>query len=190
MDLRVSDIRQYLYCARIPHYYYVRPVQRKISFMMSRGQEQHDIMERLELRRTLKRYGLIEGERLFRVPLSSQTLRLSGICDLVVRTNHEDIPCEFKSSSSPQWSSHRYQLAAYGLLLEEKFGRPVRRGFIAWIPRGKILEVSISDGVRRYLRGIVGVIRHEINRQAFPPPTIHRGRCRDCEFRLHCSDIS
>lgn len=189
MELRVSDIRQYLYCPRIPHYYYVRPVQRKVSFMMSRGQDQHEYMERLELRRTLRRYGLTEGERLFRVPLTSKSLGLSGICDLVVRTNHEDIPCEFKSSSSPQWSSHRYQLAAYGLLLEEQFGRPVRRGFVAWIPRGKILEVSITDGVRSYLRRIVGDIRREIAQQTFPPPTTRRGRCRDCEFRLHCGDV-
>lgn len=190
MDLRVSDLRQYLYCARIPHYYYVRPVKRKVSFMMSRGQELHEQMERLELRRTLKRYGLTEGERLFRVPLSSRVLGLSGVCDLVVRTNHEDIPCEFKSSSSPNWSSHRYQLAAYGMLLEEQYGRPVRRGFLAWAPRGIILEVSITDAVRRYLRRLVNDLRREITQEFFPPPTSRRGRCHDCEFRLHCNDVT
>jgi CRISPR-associated exonuclease Cas4 len=188
-SLRVSDIRQHLYCPRIPYYSYVVPVDRHETFKMVHGRDVHNEIERLERRRTLARYGLEAGERLFRVQLSSERLKLNGTLDLLIRTDREDVPVEFKYTLGDVMSHHKYQLAAYALLVEEHFGRPVRRGVLAILPANRIRWIAVTEGVRRYVNRLLREIRASIARQLMAPPVRRCGRCRDCEFRYYCHDI-
>lgn len=145
--------------------------------------------QRLERRRTLARYGLEAGERLFRVQLSSERLKLNGTLDLLIRTDREDVPVEFKYTLGDVMSHHKYQLAAYALLVEEHFGRPVRRGVLAILPANRIRWIAVTEGVRRYVNRLLREIRASIARQLMAPPVRRCGRCRDCEFRYYCHDI-
>ena len=186
---RVSDLRQHLWCPRIPFYSYVLPVDRKVTVKMEIGTQSHVRLEALERRRTLRRYHLKEGERLFRVPLSSSRLRLQGIVDLILRTPHEIIPVEFKAMGATPALHHKYQLAAYGMLAEERFHRTVRRGFLYMMEAQEIVPVELSEGVRRYVRMLVQRLEVMSATQHMPEATAHRERCRDCEFRHYCADI-
>ena len=81
---RVTDLKQFVYCARIVYYTYCLPLLRPVTFKMVAGVEAHDRAEGLEQRRSLRAYGLTSGRRYFDVVLESEALWLRGKVDMVV----------------------------------------------------------------------------------------------------------
>jgi CRISPR-associated exonuclease Cas4 len=189
MALTVTDVKNFLYCRRIPFHGYLLGVPRPQTFKMAEGKRAHADVGALEARRSLRAYGLREGERFFDVRLRSERLGLDGRLDMVIRTAGELIPVDFKDSMGPVGLNHRYQLTAYALLVEEAYGRPVRRGFIYLIPARRAVEVVVRPGMRRFVHRGLRAMRRMIAAESMPPPTRHRGRCTDCEFRRYCNDV-
>ncbi|RJQ05562.1 MAG: CRISPR-associated protein Cas4 [Bacillota bacterium] len=190
MHLRVSDLKQFTYCPRIIYYSYVLPVERRTSYKMEVGSEQHQGLEELESRRTLKRYGLDAGERTFRVRLDSTRHGLSGVLDLLIKSGRDYYPVEFKDSAGGPALHHRYQLAAYCLLVEETFGAGVRMGFLYVIPQKRIVPVPFTPSLRQRVLALLSAMRGVVATERMPPPTRRRGRCKDCEYRNYCGDWS
>lgn len=189
LDLTASDIKQFLYCARIPFHRYVTRVPVVPTGKMTFGREAHARTNRLERRRTLAEFGLLEGEREFHVPLRSGRLGLSGVLDMLVRTPRELIPVELKDSEDPPGLNHKYQLVAYALLVEEQFRAVVRRGFIHLIPRKEVVEYPITPNMRRHVLRTLAAMRDVLASDRLPPPPSSLGKCVDCEYRRFCNDI-
>lgn len=189
VELSVSDLKQFAYCPRIPYYQYVMPVERVVTYKMVRGRTAQAKAEQLERRRLLERYGIDFGERLFGVQVTSGRLGLSGRIDLLIRTSEELIPVDFKDTEGPPRRNHRVQLAAYGLLAEETFGLPARRGFVCLIPSKTTAEVSIDGYARGLAEDAMVKIRRMIEEERMPEPTTVRSRCESCEFQNYCADI-
>ena len=99
MNIRVSDIKQYFYCPRVVYHTYYTPVVRPTTHPMQIGAIQHEVLSVLERRRTLSRYGLEAGSRQFHISLHAESLGLSGVLDLLIRTEDE---AYFQSNLSPQ----------------------------------------------------------------------------------------
>lgn len=79
LDLTVSDVRQHVYCPRIPYFRLgVRLPHRYVTGAMQEGLLEHQRTEALEQRRSLRAYGLADGERSFDVRLRSERLALGG----------------------------------------------------------------------------------------------------------------
>jgi CRISPR-associated exonuclease Cas4 len=188
-ELTVSDIKQFLYCARIPFHRYVTRVTAVPTAKMAFGKEAHARTDRLERRRTLAEFELLEGEREFHVPLRSERLGLTGVLDMLLRAPRELIPVEFKDSVDPPGLNHKYQLVAYGLLVEEQFGRIVRRGFIHLIPAKEVIEYPITPNMRRHVMRTLAAVRAAVVSDRLPPPPANLGKCVDCEYRRYCNDI-
>jgi CRISPR-associated exonuclease Cas4 len=188
LPLRVSDVKQFVYCARVVYYSYVMPIVKATTYKMEVGHEQHAALEGLENRRTLGRYGLESGAREFRVSLHSERHGLSGVLDLLITAGRDRYPVEFKDSPGGPALHHRYQLVAYCLLVEESYGAPVRSGFVYIIPRKEITEVPLTDAARERVRDILGAIRMMVRSERMPPATRRRGKCRECEYRNYCAD--
>jgi len=189
VPLTVSDIKQFLYCPRIGYFRTVLPVEHAATFKMEHGKEMHDLLDRLEKRRTLARYRLKEGIREFHVHVFSHRLGLSGVVDMIFRTPEGIIPVEFKASTREPGINHKYQLVAYAMLLEDVFQAQIRSGFIYLVPTEKIHLVPITASSREYVKGILGAIRNMIRHQQIPVPTRSRRRCRECEFANFCRDM-
>lgn len=189
LPLTVSDVKQYVYCPRVVYYTYHVSIRRPVTFKMEEGKREHEHVEALEQRRSLRAYGLSEGERHFNVGLHSDRLGLSGRLDMVIELPHEAVPVDFKNAPGPAPLNHKYQLAAYALLIEERWRKPVRRGFIYFVPDKRAQELALSPSIRRFTLGRVDRARKTVLGDGLPPPTRHRGRCRECEFRLFCNDI-
>ncbi len=187
--LTVSDVKQLGYCARIVYYTYLLGGRRPTTFKMAEGTRSHEEEGRRELRRSLRAYGLDEGERTLDVSLRSERLGLSGRLDLVIESGGAIFPVDFKNGTAPPGRNHRYQLTAYALLVEEAWKRPVRRGFIGLIPDRRAVPIAISPTMREEVRREIGAIRAMIAAEQMPPPTRLRGRCVDCEFRCWCNDL-
>lgn len=186
--IRVSDLKQYLYCPRVVFYTYCMPLEKTTTFKMDLGTEVHSIVEELERRRKLRKYNLTTGERRFEVWMTSETLGLSGKLDMLISTGEEQIPVDFKHTSGRPYKNHVYQLAGYALLVEEKYGGPVRRGFIYLIPARDAVVFDIGDGLKEDTRRKIGEIEEMIQREAMPPPA-SRSRCYDCEYLNFCNDV-
>ena len=127
--------------------------------------------------------------------LRSESWGLRGRADLVIDTDdnasdsRELIPVDFKLSPGRLGANIRLQLLAYGVLLEEAWGAPSRRGFVYFIPRRRATEVPFTPELRARLEASLGVMREMVQRERMPPPTRSRARCEVCEFRRFCNDV-
>lgn len=188
--IRVIDLKQYVYCPRILYYQTVLPAVRPLTYKMEAGIIAHQVEEGREKRRSLKCYGLKEGECTFNVPLLSAELGLSGILDMLIETESELIPVDYKQSK--KIGKHfKLQLMAYGRLLElaHPSGKPVQRGFLYMIPERKATAVPFTPARRRQLAQAMTGLQQIIWQQRMPEPTKQPAQCVDCEFRRFCNDV-
>jgi CRISPR-associated exonuclease Cas4 len=188
LELTVTDIRQHVYCPRIPYYRYTLPLERPVTAKMDLGKEEHETISAKEARRTLKAYGVKEGERRFGVDLYSESLGLRGKIDMVIFTPHEIIPVEYKMAAEIGLH-HKYQLTAYAMLAEHTFGGTVTRAFVYLTPVKKPLEVPITAAMRAHVKKILAELHAFFGNERLPRPTSHRKRCTDCEYRRFCGDV-
>jgi CRISPR-associated exonuclease Cas4 len=188
--IEVTDLKQYDYCPRIPFYRYCLPRIRPITYGMKEGIQSHVEEAAREERRSLRAYGLADGERVFDVLLRSETLGMVARIDLAIRREQipEAIVVDYKLSREPAGSHFRLQLAAYALALEEAWRLPVRRGFIYHIPQRQAEEIAITPGLRAKVARVRGAILASVLHERIPPPPSRRAKCVSCEFRRFCND--
>ena len=192
--LKVTDLKQFAYCPRIPYYHYCLPEVRPTTYKMDAGIRAQDRAEELERRRSLRAYGLTEGERHFNVSIASGQLGVSGQIDLVIRhtVNGEErlIPVDYKLSRREPGRHFKLQLACYALLLEEAWQLPVEEGFLYLIPARKAVRVPVTTRLRNDVRRQLAEIRELVLAERMPAVSARqRSRCVDCEFRRFCNDM-
>jgi CRISPR-associated exonuclease Cas4 len=124
-EFRVTDLKQYAYCPRIPFYQNVMGFVGKSTYKMQRGRESQAAIEGLERRRKLREYGLLQGRRHFGPWLYSKSLGLSGKLDLLIETDDACYPVDFKYTTGRPHHNHLLQLAGYSLLVSAEFSKPV-----------------------------------------------------------------
>lgn len=191
----VTDIKQYVCCPRLVYYHYCLPDVRPLTYSMEVGTQAHQQEEEREIRRSLKTYGIEQGERLFHYPVVSQTLEVKGKIDLVLvvpsweANEREIVVVEYKYSEQKAGSHFKLQLAAYALLIEEALHIPVRRGFLYSIPLRKAEQVLITSILRKKVQDITHEIKQLIGSEQMPEATRAQRRCPTCEFRRFCNDV-
>jgi CRISPR-associated exonuclease Cas4 len=189
IDLRVTDLKQFVYCPRIVFYQYVMPVEKKTSFKMEAGKQAEDLIDKLEQRRSLRKYRLAEGARRFHVWLRSERLGLSGKLDLLIESPEGLFPIDFKYTTGRPQKNHVYQLCGYALLLEEAYQQPVSRGFVYLIPHNEAVAIELTQARKDEALEQLRAMRTMIRTEAMPDPTPVRNRCAECEYRNYCGDI-
>jgi CRISPR-associated exonuclease Cas4 len=189
LQLTATDLKQWSYCPRIPYYRCVLPVRPAPTYKMQRGKDIQAAVEALERRRGFRAYGMRRGERHFGLWLHSTRLGLAGKLDLLVVTPDACYPVDFKDTEGGPRRNHRLQLAAYALLAEEAFARPVPEAFLYLVPEKRVASVPLSDADREEVRDALAAMRRMVDREEMPPPTPVRARCTVCEFQNYCRDI-
>jgi len=150
------------------------------------------LQEKEKRRRTSLQYlhTFAKAKKHFSVPLESKTLRLRGLLDLLIQLDGECIPVEYKYMKSARgkiWTDHKYQLAAYALLLDDRYRTTVKRGFVNYVVEDLVLSCEISDAVKRYTKQLIKKIQELIVRQELPPVTVPISRCTGgCGFYWVC----
>lgn len=185
----MTDLKQAAYCLRIPYYRYVMPVGHARTFKMERGRDIHSVIEALEKRRSFRAYGLHKAERRFGVALRSEKLRITGKLDLLLRTDTECFPVDFKDTDGGVRENHRVQLTAYALLVEDVLGQEVPRGFIYLVPTRRAVAVVFDNRLRKQTRALLDAIETSVSREILPEATTARRRCDGCEYRNYCGDV-
>jgi len=189
IPLTVTDVKQYMYCPRIIYFTYVMPVGQQPTHNMLIGKSKHLIIENLEKRRTLKKYHLEQAQKRFKVRCYSDSLMLSGLLDMLLENGTELYPVEFKNTSKPPQIHHKLQIAAYAKILEEERGCEINRGFLYTIANGKVYSIALTSELKNRVSVICERVRSIISTKSMPPPTRHRNKCFDCEWRRYCGDI-
>lgn len=185
----VTDLKQFTYCPRVVFYTYCLPLLRPETFKMQESQQAHQEERVRERRRSLSTYGLPEGERAFDVPLASAALGLRGQADMVIGLPDEVIPVDFKQTRGRAGAHFRLQLAAYGLMLAEMTGMPVRRGFIYAIALRQAEEIALDGRAASRVARQTEAMRCMVEVESPPDPPARRARCVACEFRRFCNDL-
>ncbi len=130
---------------------------------------------------------LVEVDRMDgrRAPLRSPRYRLVGRPDELRRLpDGTVVPVEIKSRSTPPGGpprSHRIQVYAYALLVEETTGRSPPFGVLRYSDGGEF-RIPWTVEARRELLEIRGAVSRPYDGAARPSP----GRCRRCRFRDGC----
>ncbi len=193
--LEVTDLKQYTYCQRIVYYRYCLPRVRPITGLMEEGIRRHEEEDDREGRRSLRNYGVSEGERVPHLALRSSELGLSGRLDLAIATPSREVPqaegivVEYKYSEQKAGSHFKLQLAAYALLLEEAWSIPVKYGYLYSIPLRRAERVPITPHLRKKVVQTVQHIKHIVESELMPAPPPTEYRCVTCEFRRFCNDV-
>lgn len=190
----VTDLKQFAYCPRVVYYCYCLPLIRPITYKMEESILAHQEETEREERRSLRPYGLSQGERRYDVPVSSARMGLRGVVDMVIDTGTEYIPVDYKSTFRKQPGAHfRLQIAAYGLMLEESLEPgleiSVRRGFVYSLLTKHAQEVSLTSRLRAQVYHTVDALREMVEHERLLPAPQGRGRCVACEFRRFCNDF-
>lgn len=193
--LEITDLKQWRYCPRIVWYRYCLPDVRPVTTLMRHGQARHAEEEGREERRSLRTYGLEVGERHFDLRLRSERLGLRGRVDLAIRVPDRDggdaeaVVVEYKDSEQAAGPHFKLQLAAYGLMLEEAWGLPVKAGWIYHIPLRKAERIPLTPGLRRKVGEAIAQVQQAISGEAMPEAPASRRPCVSCEFRRFCNDV-
>ena len=190
MDLiPVTDLKQWAYCQRIVYYHHVMPAIGKPTFKMREAIAAQDLIESLEMRRSLQAYGLDSAQRRFGVWLKDETLGLSAKTDLLLESPDRIAVVDFKLTASDVGDNHRMQLAGYSMLAEIAYQRPAPVAFLFRIPDNRVFPVEITADLRSAVIKAIADIRYLADQQLCPPPTPVRGRCLECEFANYCADV-
>lgn len=187
--IAVTELKQWVYCARIVYYHQVMPGVGKATYKMKEALVAQDLVESLEMRRSLREYGLESAQREFGRWLADEKIGLSGKIDLLLKGPEVSAVVDFKLTSSEPSENHRMQLAGYAVLVEEVMRVPVRLGFIYRIPDNRVFAFEITEARKDTVHEAVRDIERLRARQEFPAATSLRGRCVECEYSNFCGDV-
>ncbi len=185
----VTELKQWVYCARIVYYHRVMPGVGQATYKMKEAVRAQEMIESLEMRRTLREYGLDGAERQFGVWLTDERLGLSGKLDLLLKGEDESAVVDFKLTSGEAGENHFMQLAGYAVLVEAALGQRVGLTFVYRIPDNRVFPVRITPVLRERVEHVLKRIRRIEETQELPEPTTVRQRCAECEYANYCGDI-
>jgi len=189
----VTDLKQYSYCPRVVFFTYCLPLIRPVTYKMESGIAAHEKASTRERRRTLAAYGLTQGERHFDIRVESPILGLRGRIDMVIETEEkgerELIPVDYKQTRRQAGRHMKRQLAVYGMMLEESWHIPARRGYLYYLPLRRAEEVTLTPRLRGAVRETIAAMRETVKREVMPDPPKSRRPCVNCEFRRFCNDV-
>ncbi len=149
-------------------------------------------------RRQRKESGLPAGEIIYTDagdwrrndrPLFSNRYRLVGKPDYLVRQGRMIIPVEVKSArlrGRPPHDSHKMQLAAYCLLVEDALGVRPDYGILRYADA--TIRLDYTDALRRELLAAMTAMRRAAALPDIPRSHDDPARCHFCGYRESCDE--
>ncbi|MEM1942698.1 MAG: CRISPR-associated protein Cas4 [Candidatus Caldarchaeum sp.] len=182
--LPVGFVKNFYFCEQIPYINLVLRVFEPETDSMVFGRERHLRFHSQYLPRGI---GVVNVET--DVKLFSRRLGLSGVLDALVHAVHgELVPCEFKHSGlvrgRPQLKDV-VQLAAYAMLVEDVYGRVVKRGVLFYSEGGSKHVVYVDESLRRLVKRAVDAMRVMMASER-PPRSRSLDKCGVCWYSRVC----
>ena len=103
----------------------------------------------------------------------SESLRLKGVVDRIEVYGNEYVPVEIKTGRTPSegvWPDHRMQLAAYMLLLNDRFNANVKEGQVNYVATNQTRQVVMNPFMEYEVKSAVNDVFSLIERPEVPEP--------------------
>ncbi|MBI3891371.1 MAG: CRISPR-associated protein Cas4 [Candidatus Wallbacteria bacterium] len=188
--LTPSDVLEYLYCPRFLYYERVLHVRQhqELRAKVVYGRELHKRRERENVAYLQKKLGVVRKE--VDVELHSADLGLSGRVDEVLFLSTGDAaPLDYKFAelTGRVYENLRVQSVLYALMIAERYGCNVGRGFLVYErSQHHIEELTYTLADFASARDILDRMRDVLMRAVYPGSTRWRERCKDCCYRNIC----
>ncbi|NQU78376.1 CRISPR-associated protein Cas4 [Candidatus Woesearchaeota archaeon] len=134
-------------------------------------------------------WNALEPKILSEHKVSSVKLCLVGVVDRVEVYNDKAIPFEIKSGRAPSegvWSNHKLQLAAYSLILRDKF-EVSNHGYIDYIGNNR-RKVVFNEFLESELRDKIRGAKTLLKSIRVPPHVENKRKCDVCNLHDMCYD--
>lgn len=121
--------------------------------------------------------------------IDSEELRLKGVIDQVHVYGNDYVPFELKTGRMPQdgvWPSHRIQIAAYSLLLQEKFDKQIKEGFVVYLDSKEKRRIAINPFMVQEVKQIIDEIITLTESKELPDFCNNENKCRKCGLKQAC----
>src|SRR3989344_6415826 len=121
--------------------------------------------------------------------VESEGLKLKGIIDQVHVYEKGYVPLELKTGTTPQsgvWPNHRIQIAAYSLLLQERFNIPIKEGFVVYLDTKEKRHVAINPYMIEEVKKIVKEVIELLESKELPDFCDNNNKCKKCGLRQIC----
>ncbi len=191
--ITVRALNQVTFCPRLYYLQYVDCVM-PTNEHVEGGLFDHRRVDEPDLANKTRKEG--DASRSRGVHLSSETLGISGILDVIEEKDGVSYPVETKHGSAPHdddgkattWDNDAVQLCAQALLMEEAFGARVERGFQFYAGSRERVAVPFTDELRAKTLAAIDQCR-QLSSQDAPPdplPAELRHRCFGCSLAPVC----
>jgi len=188
-----TDIKNWIYCPLIVFYRKVMRLEPKIFEQQRAGMEKHieiqnKIKRRISIAARKRNLEIIHKE--FNKVILNEEEKLMGLIDMIaVLRNKEIVPIEIKtmkSNNGKPWRDHVYQLAFYAMLLEKKYMKIIKRGYI-YYEDNQLIEVVITNHEKAMVKRIINSIREMIETERQPKVRIQAKKCTGgCGYKWIC----
>ncbi|MBN1644514.1 CRISPR-associated protein Cas4 [Candidatus Woesearchaeota archaeon] len=124
--------------------------------------------------------------------VSSVLLDLSGKIDRIEIYKNQLIPIEIKSGRPPKegaWENHKVQLAAYALLLEDKFGVRIKEGIINYVDSGQKVSIAINPFLKEQVKDLIKKVKVLLESKDIPDIAQNKNKCAVCGLRERCHSL-
>lgn len=127
------------------------------------------------------------------ISVASFALGLNGRIDKVEKHSEDClIPLEMKTGKAPKeglWDNHRIQLAAYIMLLKEKYSH-VNEGYIEYLDIGERRKVVLNPFIENEIKELVAKVKNMISSAVPPQKESNKAKCMKCDIREQCEALN
>lgn len=124
--------------------------------------------------------------RVMALAVSSQTMGIAGVCDMVEFVAEVPFPVEYKRGKPKLHRADEVQLCAQALCLEEMTGQNVPEGALYYAQNHRRVVVPFDADLRNLTQTVLADLRQVLARGITPPPTPYKSRCRACSLYELC----
>lgn len=121
----------------------------------------------------------------------SEKLGLKGIIDAIERYDDILVPIELKTGSAPRegvWPGHQLQLGAYLLMLSEKAGKEIDKGYIRYLDISDSRQIVMNPFLKMKIEDLVKKVNECLTSSELPDFCGSENKCRSCGLRNICYD--
>ena len=121
--------------------------------------------------------------------IESDTLQLKGIIDKIEIYTERYVPIELKTGKAPKeglWPGHKIQIAAYALMLEEKYQKPVKEAFVHYLDSKEKRHIAINPFMKEEIISLVNEIQELLEKKSLPNFCQNRNKCVNCGAKETC----
>ncbi|MCD6354461.1 MAG: CRISPR-associated protein Cas4 [Prolixibacteraceae bacterium] len=189
MVITPSHIIEYLFCPRFTWFEHVLaiPQYEGRHYKVIKGRNVHD--EKLARNKDYLRKRIGAKEKWLDQYLTNPWLR--GKVDEVLLLDDGTLaPLDYKFArfENKIYSTYKTQLYCYAWLIEENFGKQVRKGFLVYTrSKNKLIEIEILEADKLKVKNCVNEINAIINGNLYPKAPKYKKRCLTCTYRNICT---